>query len=133
MAKRVLVVTTVPADEPALREAVGDADEIRVVAPAADVSFLDWLTNAEDDARAEAREAAERTAGAVAGKASVDVDTTSQNTDVAANVEDALRSFDADEIVVVTRPGDDSSWVEDEAIRAALEAHGRPMRRLEVR
>jgi len=38
--KRALVVTTVPADESSLREALPDADEIRVVAPAADVSFL---------------------------------------------------------------------------------------------
>ena len=133
MGKRVLVVSTATPEESALREALSDADEIRVVAPAADVSWLDWLTNAEDDARAEAREAAERTAGAVAGDATVEVDMTSQNTDAAANDEDALRTFDADEIVLVTRPGGDAAWAEDDATRKALEAHGRPVRRLEVR
>lgn len=45
--KRALVVTTVAGDESSLRELIADADEIRVVAPAADVSFLQWLTNDE--------------------------------------------------------------------------------------
>jgi hypothetical protein len=56
VAKKVLVAATVFPEETQLRDAITDADEIRVVAPATDVSWLDWLTNAEDDARREARE-----------------------------------------------------------------------------
>ncbi|HET7855693.1 MAG TPA: hypothetical protein VFL41_04475 [Gaiellaceae bacterium] len=126
-----LVVTTVPADERELREATEGADEIRVVAPAADVSFLDWLTNAEDDARREAEEAADRVAAA-AEDARVEVDRTSENTDAAQAIRDALRDFPADEIVVVTRPGEDTTWLEDETLRAAIDAPGIPVRHLEL-
>ena len=133
MGKKVLVVTTVAADESELRNQLADADEIRVVAPAAKISRLDWLTNAEDDARAEAEQAAEDVADAAVGEARVQVDSTSQNTDAAENVTDALRNFRADEIVVLTRPGDDATWLEDEAARKALEAHGIPVRHLELR
>jgi hypothetical protein len=129
--KRILVVTTVPADTSELREALSDADEIRVVAPAADVSFLEWLTNDEDEARREAEEAAERVAAA-ADDARVEVDRTSQDTDAAQAIPDALRDFPADEIVVVTRPGEDATWLEDETVRAALEAHGIPARHVEL-
>lgn len=126
-----LVVTTVPADERELREATEGADEIRVVAPAADVSFLDWLTNAEDDARREAEEAADRVAAA-ADDARVEIDRTSENTDAAQAIRDALRDFPADEIVVVTRPGEDTTWLEDETLRAAIDAPGIPVRHLEL-
>ena len=128
MAKRALVVTTVPADEASLREAMPDADEIRIVAPAADVSFLQWLTNDEDDARRQADEAAERVASAAPGDTKVEIDRTSESTDAAQAIRDALRDFPADEIVVLTRPGDESSWLEDETARAALEAPGIPVR-----
>jgi hypothetical protein len=130
--KKVLVVTTVAADESELRDELGDADEIRVVAPAAKISWLDWLTNAEDDARAEAEQAAGDVADAAGGEARVQVDQTGQNTDAAENVADALRTFPADEIVVLTRPGEDTTWLEDEAVRAALDAHGIPVRHVEL-
>jgi hypothetical protein len=126
------VVTTVAADESELRGELADADEIRVVAPAAKISRLDWLTNAEDDARAEAEQAAEDVADAAVGEARVQVDQTSQNTDAAENVADALRTFPAEEIVVLTRPGEDTTWLEDEAVRAALDAHGIPVRHVEL-
>ena len=132
MGKKVLVVTTVAADESELRDELGDADEIRVVAPAAKISWLDWLTNAEDDARAEAERAAGDVADAAGGEARVQVDQTGQNTDAAENVADALRTFPADEIVVLTRPGEDTTWLEDEAVRAALDAHGIPVRHVEL-
>lgn len=132
MAKKILVVTTVVPEEAQLRDAISDAAEIRVVAPATDVSWLEWLTNAEDDARREAREAAERAASAVEGEASVEIDRTSQDTDAAQAIRDALRNFPADEIVMLTRPGEDTTWLEDEAVRAALDAHGIPVRHLEL-
>ncbi len=132
MAKRALVVTTVPAEESSLREALADVDEIRVVAPAADVSFLEWLTNDEDEARREADEAARRVASAAGDDTRVEIDRTSESTDAAQAIRDALRDFDADEIVVVTRPGDEATWLEDETVRTALDAHGTPVRHLEL-
>jgi GTP-dependent phosphoenolpyruvate carboxykinase len=130
--KRVLVVTTTVADEAELRDELTDADEVRVVAPAAKISRLAWLTGAEDDARAEADRAAQSVAEAALGQASVEVDPTSQNTDAAQDVDDALRTFHPDEVVVVTRSGEESTWLEDEALRKAVEESGVPVRHLEL-
>jgi hypothetical protein len=130
--KKVLVVTTAVADESELRDELADADEVRVVAPAAKVSRLAWLTGAEDDARAEADRAAQSAAEAALGQASVEVDPTSQNTDAAQDVDDALRTFDPDEVVVVTRAGEESTWLEDEALRKAVEEAGVPVRHVEL-
>jgi hypothetical protein len=132
----VLLVTTVDANESLLseelRRAIGDsAATVRVVAPATDVSRLDWLTNDEDEARAEARNAADTAARAVESS-SVEIDQTSHDTDAAQAVVDALRGFDADEIVVVTRPGDDANWLDEEAVASALETSGVPVRRVEL-
>ena len=69
MAEKILVVTTTVPDKrlrERLRDQVPEGAEVRVVSPATKVSPLDWLTNAEDDARAEATQAAERTAEALA-------------------------------------------------------------------
>jgi hypothetical protein len=130
--KKVLVVTTVTPEEAELRDAIPDAEEIRVAAPVTNVSWLDWLTNAEDDARRDAREAAERVASAVEDEASVEIDRTSQNTEAVQAIKDALRNFPADEIVVLTRPGEDTTWLEDEAVREAFDTHGIPVRHLEL-
>ena len=132
----VLLVTTVDADADGLaeelRRAIGDrADAVRVVVPATDVSKLDWLTNDEDDARDEARAAADAAAVAV-DSSWVEIDQTSHDTDAAQAVVDALRGFDADEIVVVTQPGDDANWLEEAAVASALENAGVPLRRVEL-
>jgi hypothetical protein len=130
--KKVLVVTTTVADEQDLRDELADADEVRIVAPAAKVSRLAWLTGAEDDARAEADRAAQSAAEAALGQANVEVDPTSQNTDAAEDVADALRTFQPDEVVVVTRSGEESTWLEDEALRKAVDEGGVPVRHLEL-
>jgi hypothetical protein len=130
--KRLLVVTTTVADESELHDALARADEVRVVSPAAKVSRLAWLTGAEDDARAEADRAAQSVAEAAVGKADVEVDPTSQNTDAAQDVDDALRTFQPDEVVVVTRSGEHSTWLEDDALRKAVEESGVPVQHLEL-
>ena len=68
MPRRLLVVVTTDVQDATLREHVrrlaGDDAELLVVAPASGISRLDWLTNAEDDARAEAGSLADKTAEA---------------------------------------------------------------------
>ena len=65
MPRRLLIVVTAEVADGALRNLVrsrGGADaEMLVVAPASEISRLDWLTNAEDDARNEAASLAEQT------------------------------------------------------------------------
>jgi hypothetical protein len=137
VARNVLVVTTVVADEAELeqqlRRLLGDGESaVRVVAPAAKLSWLDWLTNDEDRARAEAREAAERAADAIGGDTEVRIDRAAQDSDAAQAVADAMRTFPADEIVVLTRPDEDASWLEDDALRASLDAFDIPVRHVEL-
>ena len=61
-ARRILVVTTatdLQAElESVVRAHAGDDAEVQVVAPASKISWLDRLTNAEDDARADATDRA---------------------------------------------------------------------------
>jgi hypothetical protein len=113
MPRRLLVVVTTEVAEGELRKFVrsraGDDAEIRVVAPASDISRLDWLTNAEDDARDEAASLAAKTAEATPTD---DVDARVGDSDPVKAIEDALRTFAADEILVVARPDDQAGWLE---------------------
>ena len=54
--RNVLVISSVERPVAVLREALGgDVDELKVVVPAVKQSRLQWLTNADDDAREERR------------------------------------------------------------------------------
>jgi hypothetical protein len=68
MPRRLLVVITTEVADGVLRDFVrnrgGDDAEMLVVAPASKISRLDWLTNAEDDARTKAASLAVKTAEA---------------------------------------------------------------------
>jgi hypothetical protein len=119
--RNVLVVSSVATAPGELLEVLGDdVGEIRVVAPAVKQSRLQWLTNAEDDARAEAERAAVRVAQATADEAErVEAEAGDSNPLLA--VEDALRTFQADEIVLVLRTGEDASWLEEGAAETIAE------------
>lgn len=114
MPRRLLVVVTTEVPDATLSELVrrsaGDDAEVRVVAPASGISRLDWLTNAEDDARADARSLAHKAAEATP---TTDVEARVGDSDPVKAIEDASREFSADEVLVVTRPDDDASWLEE--------------------
>ncbi len=131
--RRLLVVTTVPLTESAVAERVrrhaGDeAAEVKVVAPAADVSPLEWLATDEGSARADAEQVAEESAEAVGGAARVETEV--GDTDPVQAIEDALRTFPADEVVVVTPPGDEANWLEKDTGEAARHRFGVPVTHL---
>jgi hypothetical protein len=113
MPRRLLVVVTTKVRDETLSEFVrrhaGADAEIRVVAPASNISRLDWLTNAEDDARAGARSVADKTAEAAP---TTDVESEVGDSDPVKAIEDALREFPAEEVLVLTRPDDNASWLE---------------------
>jgi hypothetical protein len=112
--RRLLVVITTGVPEGPLRDLVrsraGDDAEMLVVAPASEISRLDWLTNAEDDARDEAASLAAKTAEA---SPTEDVEASVGDSDPLKAIEDALSTFAADEIIVVTRPDDQAGWLEE--------------------
>jgi hypothetical protein len=135
MARRLLVVTTVPLEEPVVRERVrekvgGGEAEVHIVAPAAKMSPLQWLASDEDAAREKAEEAARETAEALGPGAHVETEVGDPNPVQA--IEDALRTFPADELVVVTRRGDEATWLEKDAGAEALDRFGLPVTHLAV-
>ncbi len=89
-----------------LQQAIADRGgepNVRVVAPAR-VGKLEWLTSDEDAARADADRRAERAASTIDGQASTE--TEQGDTDPVLAVEDALRTFPAQEILIVGGEGD---------------------------
>jgi nucleotide-binding universal stress UspA family protein len=126
-------VATIPLEGDVLQDRVrehagGDA-EVRIVAPASDLSPLQWLATDEDAAREEAAEIAEAAARAVDPEAKA-VQTEVGDPDPVQAIEDALRQFPADEVLVVTRPGDEAGWLEQDAAAEAEERFGVPVTHL---
>jgi len=133
--KKLLVIATAPVEPGPLRDAVrdhaGDEAEIRVVAPASDVSPLQWLASDEDKARDKAADVASEAAESVEPEASR-TEAEVGDTDPVQAIEDALRTFPADEVLVVNRPDDDASWLEEDSAQEARERFGVPVTRLTV-
>jgi hypothetical protein len=136
VSKRILVVTTASVRREDLRDRVlahaGSEDaDVRVVAPAAEISRLDWLTNDEQEARADAAERAAEIGLAVAPEAR-SVDAEIGDTDPVQAIEDALREFPADELVLVTPPDEDASWLEEGAAGESFARFNVPVTHLVV-
>ena len=137
MSRNILVVTTAPVDGGALRDRVlehaGSSGqvELKVVATASDISPLDWLANDEDDARAEAESRAVEVGQAVAPEAD-QVEAEVGDSDPVQAIEDALREFPADEVLVVMRPGDEAGWLEKDAGGEARERFNVPVTQVTV-
>jgi hypothetical protein len=109
--RNVLVISTVARSSEALRAVIGgEIDQLRVVVPVVHQSRLQWLANADDEPRAQAEEEAERLGRAVPSEGT---ESTAGDSDPLVAVEDALREFEADEVVVVTRPNEVANWLEE--------------------
>ena len=108
--RNVLVISSVDRPGAVLREALGgDVDELKVVVPAVKQSRLQWLTNADDDAREDAEDAA----ASIDATTSEAVEAEAGDADPLQAAEDALADFEADELVVVTHPEDEATWLEE--------------------
>ena len=124
MCRRVLVVTPVAPDPQVLARAAGPDAVTQVVVPAARLSRLQWLTNEEDEARAAAEVAADVTETTTDERTHATVG----DSDPAQAVEDALRTFAADEIVIVTRPDAEADWLEGGSVAEAVSRFDVPVR-----
>ena len=128
--RKVLVVSSVERPVEELRSVLGeDVGEVYVVVPAVRQSRLEWLANDEDDARRQATEAATEIAEAVPAEAEATVG----DSDPVLAAKDALREFPADEVVVVTRPDEDATWLEEGSGKEIeRELGGIPVKRITV-
>jgi hypothetical protein len=130
MPRRVLVVTPVARDpaeaERAIRAHAGEDAAIQVVVPAVGVSWLEWLMGVEDEARAAAEVTARETEAATSERTHASVG----DTDPVQAVEDALATFPADELVIVTRPDEQAEWLEGGSVAEALRRFDLPIAHL---
>ena len=133
MSRRLLVVATADVPEAALRASVrahaGEDAEILVVAPASGISRLDWLTNADSDARSDAAARADELAEAAP---SDDVESRVGDSDPVKAIEDALRSFPADEVIIATSADEDAGWLEKGSAETTLARFSLPVTHLVV-
>jgi hypothetical protein len=127
--RKLLVIALAPVPDDLLERHVpaGEREllEVRMVSPASGISPLQWLTNEEDAARDEARSLAKRGAESVEARASVEAD--AGDADPVQAAEDALRTFEADEIVVVVPREDEGSWLDRTSVEDGFERFGRPV------
>jgi hypothetical protein len=97
--------------------------EVRVVAPTAPASRLDLLTGDVDDSIAEAENRAAATAAETDGESAAEVG----DADPLLAIEDALATFEADQIVIAApRPGDES-WFDEDLPEQARERFDLPV------
>ena len=133
MSKRLLVVAAsgVPAFEVGrvIGRRYGSDVDVHVLAPASGLSRLAWLANAEDEAREDAAHRAQEVAEAVPADR---VETQVGDTDPVQAIRDALTTFPADEIVVLTSTEEQVSWLEEGAAETADERFDLPVTHLVV-
>ena len=121
--RRILVVANETVAGRALRGEVVDrarsGAEVLVVCPALNSPLRHWASD-EDHARAEAQARLDESLAALA-RESVEARGEVGDADPIQAIEDALRTFGADEIVISTHPPGRSNWLEKEVIGRARE------------
>ena len=128
--RRILVIAneTVGGDELRTlleRKAEGVAEEMLLVCPALNSRVRTW-TSDEDPARAEAQSRLDASLARL-GEAGVSVRGEIGDGDPLQALEDALREFPADEIVVSTHPPGRSHWLEQGVVEQARQRYDVPI------
>jgi hypothetical protein len=135
MRRRILVIaneTVAGAElrEEIVRRAREDDAEVLVVCPALNSRIRHWLSD-DDRARAEAGRRLESSLGALLA-AGVDARGHVGDSDPLQALEDALRAFGADEVVVSTHPPGRSNWLERDVVGRARARHRLPIEHVVV-
>ena len=127
---RVVVVASSDLPRAALADVVSSDDELHIVVPAVEQSRLQWLTNDEDAARAEASAVGE----AIQAVAPVDATNVEVKPDLPRQlILDAIAEHDPAKVVVALREGEDATWLEEgELDGLPTEIDGVPIVRISV-
>jgi hypothetical protein len=128
--QRILVIANETVGGAALREAIRTAAEgartsVLVVSPALNTPLKHWLSD-EDGARAEAEERLERSIDEL-GRLGIDARGEVGDPDPLQAVEDALRTFGADRLIISTHPEGRSNWLERGVVTGARERFAVPI------
>jgi len=113
---KVLVLTSEAIDAGVLREAIGeeaDGAEVMVVAPALHSSGLRFWMSDADEAIRRAQEVQEETVERLEEEGIDAAGDTGESEPLVA-IQDALATFPADRIVVVSHPEDQRAWAEED-------------------
>ena len=134
MPKRILALVSEPVSGEALKSAVGreraEEAEVLVVAPALN-SRTRFLFSDTDDAIGRAEAVEEETVERM-NEEGVDAAGDTGESDPLLAIQDALQTFDADEIVLFTHPGGQANWLEEGLVDDAHTRFDRPVRHLLV-
>ena len=134
MARRILALVSEPVSGEALKKAVGgeraEAAEVLVVAPALNSRWR-FLTSDSDEAIARAEEVQEETVERMEEEG-IDAAGDTGESDPLLAIQDALQTFDADEIVVFTHSESESNWLEKGLVDQAQERFDTPIRQLVI-
>jgi hypothetical protein len=127
---RILVVANETVAGQALRgvvveRATADDAAVMVVCPALNSRIRHW-TSDEDEARARAQDRLDESLAALS-QAGVEGSGAVGDDDPLQAIEDALRTFGADEIIISTHPPGRSNWLEKEVIARARERFDLPI------
>lgn len=120
MSKKILALASEPISGDLLKTAVGTDDaEVLVVAPALNTKTRFWLSD-PDPAIARAEEVAAESQERME-EDGVDAVGQTGESDPLLAIQDALATFAADEIVLVTHPGGEKNWLEEGVVAEAQE------------
>src|SRR5918994_458033 len=107
------------------RRSEGKKEEVLVICPALNSPLRHWASD-EDGARADAQARLDGSLGALADEG-VEARGEVGDADPIQAIDDALRTFGADEIIVSTHPPGRSNWLEKDVIERARERYGCPI------
>jgi hypothetical protein len=134
MPKKILALVAEPISADALRNAVGtetaDDAEVLVVAPALNSKKRFFLAD-PDPAIDRAQEVQEETVERL-DEGGIDAAGDTGEEDPLLALQDALATYDADEIVLFTHPGDKRNWLEEGLVEQAKERFSVPVRHMVV-
>ena len=128
--RRILVIANETVGGHTLRSAILERsldvrEEVLVVTPALNSPLRHWVSD-DDDARAAAQERLEKSLAQLA-EAGVEARGEVGDGDPLQAIEDALRTFGADEIIISTHPEGRSNWLERGVVENARERFAVPI------
>jgi nucleotide-binding universal stress UspA family protein len=128
--RRILVIANETVGGTALRRRIeehsaGHRTQVLVVTPALNTPIRHWVSD-EDDARAQARQRLNASLARLA-EAGIEARGEVGDGDPLQAMEDALRTFGADEIIISTHPEGRSHWLERGVVSGARERFAVPI------